>query len=135
MSGLLVLAILSIHLTFGVYGFIYFLKGMASAQTWTQSVRFGIYSALTFALSTSLYLSLLVFFYSGAHFGDFALLIKVGLGLPAILFAIAFFAIPFLFGKSENKYQIAKAGIGLAYPASSLFVLAYQQYFLGVIAT
>jgi hypothetical protein len=68
--------------------------------------------------------------FSGKSFGDFGLISAI-LFLPNVaIFAAAYFIAPMLFGNTENKFLILKSGVGLACPASSMFLLVYQEFLL-----
>jgi hypothetical protein len=134
MGGLIAIVVLSIHIAFGVNGFKYFRIGIVAASTWRQTLNFGFFTALTFTISTALYLYLITIFSSGIKYADFTFLAEVGFGLPVLVFAAAFFVIPSVFKHSENRYRITKAGIGLAFPAATFFMLGYGQDFVRAIA-
>lgn len=134
MIGLIALTFVSIHFAFGLLGLKHFSKGINLHQKWDETLQYGFYVALTLIITSSLYVFLFVLIFSGKSFGDFGLISAV-LFLPGLLiFALAYLLVPNFFGNTESKHLILKAGIGLACPACSLFLLVYQEYLLSVIA-
>ena len=129
MSGLIFLFVLAAHIAFGMNGFYHFHIGVVTAQTWRQTIHFGGFTAIAFTVTAAMYLYFMKISISSNELADFSFLAKVGFGLPVLILATAFFVIPFVFRQSENGYRIAKAGIGLAIPATTIFMLIYAQDF------
>ncbi len=134
MIGLIALMFVSIHFAFGLLGLKHFSKGLSLTQKWNETLQYGFYVALTLVITSSLYVFLFVLIFSGKSFGDFGLISAVLFTPGLLIFALAYLLVPNFFGNTESRHSILKSGIGLACPVCSLFLLAYQEYFLSVIA-
>jgi hypothetical protein len=135
MIGLIILTFIAIHFAIGLLGLTHLSKGLSLNQKWNETLQYGLYVALTFAITSSLYVFLFVLMFLGKHFiGEFGLISAVLFFPGLLIFALAYLLVPNFFGNTENRHSILKSGIGLACPACSLFLLVYQDYLLSAIA-